>query len=392
MKNKNESYFIELPEEVIDLVEFKNHDEIELNIGDKGILLRTDASKKEHVPMKPVVIASVITLVTSFAVFFSFKQIPLTGYNSIATVVVIMGILTGMINFTYFFTKSKHSDIPMITSKIYWRNFPAVLFSYTILLVISLLFLFKVLDQLFLGASFDIYTSSIITTLMISVINYMMIYISRTLTPQSLIRSLIAIIIGGVTIAMITNKDQQWWTTNFSFLGTPDATNSWQFNLTLMLSALLMIALIDYLFVLLYSILGKTKGLIILKVLLIATAISLGGVGFFPYNFNEFSQQMHNRVAGYLVYLFIILIVSIRWLIPGLKKSFLLFSYAIGGSLILGVFLFLGIGYLSLTAFELITFILAFTWLLSLLKYLVDIVTYEGKRFKVKLSTIENNQ
>lgn len=49
------------------------------------------------------------------------------------------------------------------------------------------------------------------------------------------------------------------------------------------------------------------------KRLLIAIAICLGGVGFFPHNLSPFNQKMHNRVAGYLVYIFIILIILLKF-------------------------------------------------------------------------------
>ena len=87
---------------------------------------------------------------------------------------------------------------------------------------------------------------------------------------------------------------------------------------------------------------------------------------------------MHNRVAGYLVYLFIILIVLIKWLLPNVNKDFLKLSYTVGVLLILSVLLFQGINYLSLTAFEIVAFVLAFSWLLILLKILIDMIQNNG--------------
>lgn len=254
-----------------------------------------------------------------------------------------------------------------------------------IIMVLGLLMVFRIVGELFVGASFDIYTSTLIGSLFVAVINLLMIHVAQTLTPSTMIKSLIAIILGGVVLAMITNKDQQWWLYNLSFLGTPEASNAWQFNLTLLLSAFLMIALIDYIFVLLYDLLGPTKRLVVLKYILIATAICLGGVGFFPYNESKFNQTMHNRTAGYLVYLFILMIITLRWLLPEVGKSFLKFSYGVGAALLVCVFLFQGVNYLSLTAFELFAFVLAFTWLLMLLRILVNMVMRVGKVYDVEL-------
>lgn len=371
---------------MIESLKLKQDSIITLKIKEEGAIITNDLNVRQaNIPLKPVIIASGIVMVAFLVLSLNYQQIPLVGPKSTASIVILLGVLSGMINFTYFFTESKRGRVNSLAQKIYWRNFPTVLISYTLLIIVALLLLFKILGQLFAGASFDIYTSTVIGTLLVAIINYIMVSTAKMLTPTTLIKSLTYIILGGVAVAMLTNQDQQWWLYNLSFLGTPEASNSWQFNITLIFSALIMIALIDYLFVMLYEGQGKTKNLIILKFLLILTALSLGGVGFFPYNDSLFSQSMHNRVAGGLVYLFIVLIIAIRWLLPGVSKHFLKISYGAGVALVVAVVLFQGINYLSLTAFELISFVLAFSWLLLLLQYLVNLVMNQGKEFRVKL-------
>ena len=380
-----DKWYIELPQEAAERLKLDEQQKFKLRITEDGAQIIEVKEKHSFDGLGSVLIAGVISLIGFFAIFYNKHQIPLTGPLSTATLVIVVGGLSGMLNFAYHFVKKKKTDQQYLASNIYWRNFPTVMLSYTVLLTLVLLFLFRVIGQLFVGVSFDIYTSTMIGTLFVLVINAVMVTIAQTLTPSLLIRTLVAIILGGVTIAMITNKDQQWWLHNLSFLGTPEASNAWQFNLTLMLSALLMVALIDYLFVLLYNQYGKQKRLLVFKVLLLATAICLGGVGFFPYNESVFNQQMHNRSAGYLVYLFIILIVLLKWLLPSISKRFLQFSYVVAGGLLFAVFLFRGIDYLSLTAFELIAFVLAFTWLLMLLRILVNQVMQVGDEYPVQV-------
>lgn len=379
---------ISLPQDILEAMKITEDDQLVLKVTEDGGILSKKEIKKYGLEIPTLAVVFLISLLTFFFTFHKYKLIPLTGQLSIATLIIVVGVLTGMTNFTRYFIKYKKSKESMISKGIYWRNFPTVFLSYSVLLILVLLMVFRVLGQLFVGASFDIYTSTVIGTLFVLVVNMGMINIAKSLTPSLLIRSLIAIILGGVTIAMITNKDQQWWLHNLSFLGTPEASNAWQFNLTLMLSALLMGALIDYLFVLLFEKLGKTKRLITFKVLLILMAICLGGVGFFPYNESPFSQQMHNRSAGYLVYLFIIMIVALRWLLPSISKGFLRFSYVVAVVLVGAVLLFQGVHYLSLTAFELIAFVLAFTWLLMLLRILVNMVMNVGQEIIVDVKQV----
>lgn len=347
---------------------------------EEGLLLSfKPTSSKIRIPLRGIVLSSLIFVFVLLLVFKDVSQIPFTGNNSIASWVIIIGSLTGMISFTLVFTKAKKHFNDLASSHIKWRNYPVILFSHTVMLILILLIIFWIVGEFFKGASFDHFTASLIGAVIVGVLNYFMVSLAQNLTPRSLINTLIFIILGGVSVAMVTNSENQWWLYNLSFLGTPEATNAWQFNATLMVSALLMIALIDFVFVMLHEIYGPLKRLTLLKILLIMTAVCLGGVGFFPYNANPFSQIMHNRVAGYLVYLFIILIALIRWLLPNVNKDFLKLSYAVGALLIFSVILFQGIHYLSLTAFEIVAFVLAFSWLLLLLKILIDMIQNHGK-------------
>lgn len=368
-----------LPEEIVRNLDLKKDQTIVVVERSDGLVMKTTRPQNKTVPIKAVGIAAGVTLVSLLFIFKGYQQIPFTGDRSLATITILFGVVTGMISFTGALIRHRRSNDHALSNKMSWRSVPVVVVSFMLALSVGLLFAFKMLGHLFYGASFDIYTSAVIASVVVGVVNYIMIAVATSLTPITLIRMLIGIIVGGVMIAMITNREEQWWLANFSFLGTHEATRAWEFNLTLMVSALLMMALIDYLFELLYDIYGRLKGLIILKILLLLTALCLGGVGFFPHNENLFNQAMHNRVAGYLVYLFIILIVSIRWLVPDVPKEFLRYSYVIGGILGVSVFLFLGVWYLSLTAFELIAFILAFSWLLMLLQILIDKVMYHDK-------------
>jgi len=179
-----------------------------------------------------------------------------------------------------------------------------------------------------------------------------------------------------VVIAMAVNNQKYWWQHNLSFLGTNGAASGWQFNATLIFSALLMIALIDYLFVRLHEVFPKSRQLLVLRVLLTLTALDLGMVGVFPNNAN--SHALHDQVAVLLVYFIIALIVGVRWLLPDITKDFLYLSDGVGVALVVAALLFQVFGYFSLTAFEMMAFVLAFGWLLMLLdriEALIDVGT-----------------
>ncbi|MDH6603754.1 putative membrane protein [Bacilli bacterium PM5-9] len=373
MDNTNRS----ISKEAIESLNLKTGDKLLVELTDEKVIIEP-LNKNVSMPMIsplhyliPTIIACILFI--GFSIYDNKSQIPLVGGFSIATSVIVLGFISGLASFLYFFIKGKTTQIT--TSKyVYWRNLPTIIAAFIVMLLFALLIFFGLMKFVFQGLTFDLFTSAFIFSLFVGVINYYMIYTSLTLSPTKLTNVLMVVIVGGVIASMLTNHDKQWWQYNLSFLGTTDATGSWQFNLTLMVSGLLMIALIDFIFVSLKIEYPKSKRLPILRVLLTLVALNLGAVGLFPYSDTVLFQKIHNGVATLLVYLVIIMIVGIKWLLPNTSKNFLITSYLIGATLLIAAILFQPVGYLSLTAFEIISFVLAFSWILLLLQDLQKLV------------------
>ncbi|OCN04678.1 hypothetical protein A4S06_10690 [Erysipelotrichaceae bacterium MTC7] len=315
--------------------------------------------------------ALILIAVAGFYWYFeNDAQVLFVGEQSIASTTLLVGTICGVLSFTLFFILAKRKRIEASSKYIYWRNFPAVLLSFTIVLVVGIMGFFKLMELTFGGASFDPYTATFLFFCFISSIVFGMSYLAKIMTPTILTRVLSLVIVGGVILSMINNNDQNWWQENFSYLGTPDAINSWQFNITLVFSAMLLVALIDYIFVILQQAIPKSRKLSILRVLLTLTALCLGGVGMFPYNEMKLFQNIHDVVARLMVVFIVVIIVLLRWLLPKISKDFLRISYLVGFLLIVATVLFLGVDYLSLMAYELLAFIFAFFWIILLLNQL----------------------
>lgn len=383
---------ITLPEKIVDTFQLENGTDVTLSIVDQKIMIepKNKIAGNQTISLRwflvPTIIASVIFL--GYLFFGERSQIPLVGALSIANFVLSLGVVSGVFSFLFFFIKGKRNKINTRSQGIYWRNFPTILLSFIVILVFSLLVFFKIIGLVFIGATFDQYTATMLFFVFVGAINYFMIYSALSITPAKLTSLLIFVIIGGVMLAMITNRDHQWWQFNFSFLGTIEAKNSWQFNVTLIFSALLMIALIDSLFVELQKAIPRSKRLTALRILLTLTALDLGAVGLFPYTETGPFQGVHNLVAEYLVYLIIVLIVGIKWFLPNVTKEFLTISYLIALTLVVVSVLFQVVGYLSLTAFELLAFMLAFSWVVLLLQNLRKLAQNLTNTFQVKLKSV----
>ncbi|WP_207696155.1 hypothetical protein DOK67_0000642 [Enterococcus sp. DIV0212c] len=384
---EDKQFRITLPDKIVEEFQLENEDEVTVSIKDQKIVIEPKKKVAGNQTMSlrwfliPTTVVSVLFL--SYLMFNNYTQVALTGRYSIADFVLVLGISSGVFSFLLFFIRGKRNQVTTLSKDIYWRNFPAILLSFIVILLFSILVFFKVIDLVFSGASFDLYTATLLFFVFVGAINYFMIYSALSITPSKLTNLLIFVIFGGVLLSMITNRDHQWWQFNFSFLGTIEAKSSWQFNVTLMFSALLMVALIDSLFVELQKAIPHSRRLTILKILLTLTALDLGAVGLFPYTETGPFQGVHNQVAGYLVYLIVILIVGIKWLLPNVTKEFLSISYMIAATLVVVVVLFQWTSYLSLTAFELLSFMLAFSWIVLLLQNLQKMAQNLNNSFQV---------
>lgn len=382
----NKNLKVELPTEVVDKLHLTDGDPVRFTIRNNGALLQPLEEITQRIslwwPLVPTFITSIV-----FYLFFWYRkqtQILLVGTTSIATALIILGLITGTLLFIIFFIKSRKSTTNSTSRNIYWRNFPTIVLSFALILLLALLGIFWVFGLIFTGASFDQLTSTFIFFIFSSVINYLMILAALSISSLMLTTLFMAIISSGVVISMAANSQRRWWQHNLSFLGTDLASNSWSFNLTLIFSALIMIALIDYLFVSLQESYQRTWQLTTLRVILTLAAVDLGAVGAFPNNATF--HTLHDQLARMLIYFIIILIVGIKWLLPQVNRDFLITSYIIGGVLVLTDILFQFVGYLSLTAFELIGFILAFGWILLLFQVIQRLISAQTRIFETKIS------
>jgi Predicted membrane protein len=383
---------ISLPADVAHEVDFKKDDKLNIKVEaerDRIIIERDlDSDEGQTFGLRYFLIPSLVASIIFFIYekYKDVKTIDFTGnsFNSLSTQTILLGLLTGIISFSIFFIKGKRGNKRYL-KVIYWRNFPTIVISFALMLGSVLISIFWLFGILFAGADFDIYTSTFLIFIFTSIINYVMIYFAVTITPNRIITLLMLVIIGGVMSSMISNSNLKWWKINFSFLGTSNAQSSWQFNITLIISALLMLALIDYLFVILNYSYPKNKRLLGLRILLTIMALSLGGVGIFPNNKVGHLHELHDQSAWMLVYVVIIMIIGIKWFLPTIPKEFYYFSYGVGIFLIIADYLFQGIGYLSLTAFELIATFMVFAWILLLFQNLEKLSRVGTKDYKVIL-------
>jgi hypothetical protein len=242
----------------------------------------------------------------------------------------------------------------------------------------------RIFSNSFVGLKLDQYTSSLLIGVVIGIVTYSIIRLTRNISSKQIINVLALFLIGGVIVSMLTTKEPAWWEANFSTLGqaTQEFTASYYiFNLTLILSGFALVVLArqvisDAKEVFTGGESGSKNKLRTVYVFMVVASLGLAGVGLFPYTPDTYKAFMHVLSAGLVAISFGVLIGLLRWLLPDASKSFLAISYIILASLVGSYILYARIGYLGLTAFELGCFAICFSWLYLFTQQVVNSKEY----------------
>ncbi|WP_413628181.1 AbrB/MazE/SpoVT family DNA-binding domain-containing protein [Fructilactobacillus vespulae] len=392
---KDSKYKLEVPQTVIDQLELKADDKLDLTVERNGIFIKKSSDPLEtsfDVDYWWNIIPAIMTSII-FYLFFTIRGqylINLTGSYSIATLTIILGSVSGLLLFTTFMIKRRDKSKDHEYRKLYWRSFPTIVIAFTVILIVALMGFFWAVGRLFLGISFGIYTATLLIFVFQLAINTVMINIANNITPTVLVDVFALTIIGGLVASMLTNGNLKWWQHNISFLGTNKAVDSWQFNVTFIFAALLMLALIDYLFVSLKPLKRPKVRTLILRILLTLLALDAMAVGLIANNRQiPWMHLWHNIFAWAMALDIVILIMGIKWLWPGISKSFLQISNTLGILIIITTFLFKGVHYFSLTAYEILASACAFSWIMLIFQYLLREINMGTQQFIVKLKQDE---
>lgn len=379
---------VRINEETAQKLKLKQGGELTAHLDGKKIIIERENKGHERDQQLAIRYASVVAIISFVVTLGNFlyqhiRVVPITGGNSISQLTIYLGVFFGTLGFLGNVIRMKRSQ----RFQLRWPHSLTLTTAYGIIGFMSVSLVMKLLTLSFVGARLDIYTASVLITIFSAIVAYFLMTAGVNLNFNTIVTVLTLTLVGGVLLAMISNGKTEWWQYNFSYLGTNAAMGQgWIFNFTLIFSALIMLALFDYLFTLLGATYAKNNRLFWLRWLFNLVALTLGGVGIVPNNAG-WQHIVHTYVAQALVFLILIMIIVIRWLLPDATREFLIISYVIAIGLVIADYLFQGVHYFSLTIFELLAFAIAFSWLMLLLQTLRGQITTVTESFSVKIET-----
>ncbi|KRN33675.1 DUF998 domain-containing protein [Weissella halotolerans] len=312
-------------------------------------------------------LSAVIALINFFVQ--DTPTVALTGANSMTQLAIYLSLFFGIISFFTVAVRLKLHG----ASHLHWRNIITLTISYGLMTFALLALFFKFFSTAFIGLRLDLYTTAGLIGFIVGLTTYSLVAAANNINFSTITFVLIATLFGGILFSMVTNGHPNWWQYNFSYLGTDHVKNAIYFNFTLIFSGLIMLTLVDYLFTALQADFHHNRPLFFLRILFSLLAITLAGVGLFPNN-PGWTHIVHDHIAQLLVTWVLIMIISIKWLLPKASHDFVIMSYLIGGLLIFADISFQRWHYLSLTGWEIVACGLVLLWLILLLIHLRHIV------------------
>lgn len=186
----------------------------------------------------------------------------------------------------------------------------------------------------------------------------------------------------GVIVSMLTASDEHWWQENLSALGMNGDFSSATFNFTLVIAGVVITTLANYMTTELEAgTLTRTDAATsdtlalrrarYVKWSLVLIGFFLACVGIFHVDDHFW---IHTAAASGMAVVYGVLVIRLRWVVPGLPESFFVVGYVFLAVILLTA-VFFAVGYYNLTAVEIIAFVLIFTWLIVLIRMVAAAAT-----------------
>lgn len=194
---------------------------------------------------------------------------------------------------------------------------------------------------------------------------------------------------GGVLLAAMLNPDPRWWEQSISFLGSRSNLASDVFNAAILLSALMLFTVAA----LVAADLGRLaerktafgpRGRAVALSLLVA-AVGLLNVAVFPnkpFGRGTVESWIHNISAYVFFALIVLLMLSMRWLVPAIGRRFSNLDWALTGFAFVTLALYIA-GYVPLAIFEVLCMGAMSVWFVLFVRTL-GLVARESARMPVR--------
>lgn len=322
-----------------------------------------------------VILAGAMFVLSALAAFVVFRGqfVPISGRGSIGQFVALAGAAAAVVVLVgaVMAVRTQHSSTAgtgpsgLPRERLGWYDIAALALAYALIALLGWTAIANVVSDSFQGAVVYSLSAALLAGVAVAVTSYAVFLSATHLTPMSLSLTLALFLVVGIFASMLTASDPLWWQENLSMLGVTGDLSARTFNLTLIVAGVVVTTIAHYAT---SAIPARTRqeqqGRRWVRSGLALIGLLLACVGIFPVD--EF-LVLHTLAASGMAVVYIALVAALGRLIPGLPRTFLVLGYVFI-AVILVLAMFFATGYYTLTAVELVAFLLIFGWLMVLIR------------------------
>ena len=296
---------------------------------------------------------------------------PLFGANSVGQVAAAVGSVSAILSFPAAYWPSitgENGRLPLHaphlsrTKRIF--DTVGLALGHGAIILLAILTLFTMMQSAFNGVKLDVLAGSICVGVAAAVSAYFSYLSGANVSSNSLATVFVVFFVSGGVASMLAASDSRWFDMNLSALGIADGVAGITFNLTVVFSGVIMIALADYLVNDMDTVFRRrphyrpwrTR---VIRWSFLGIGVSLVIIGLVSVNQ---SLIVHNIAANTLTVIFMLLLILNRAIVPGFPTMFYVSGWILVASMVAAAVLFYPVQYYNLTSYELLTGSLIFCW------------------------------
>lgn len=298
------------------------------------------------------------------------REVPISGRGSIGDFAAIGGAVAAIAAFVVGSAlrraqNQRDETTGPTRARLHWFDIAALTLAHAVIAMLGWAALASVLSRSFIGASLYATSAGLLAGVTLAVTAYVAYLSAVNLTPMLLSLVLALFLTVGALASMLSATDPLWWQKNLSTLGISDDFSARAFNVTLIIAGVMVTTIAHYATAFLpASTESEARGRNRVRFALVLTGVLLACVGVFPVD--EF-LELHNISATGMVIVYVVMVVSLRRLLPSLPRIFILLGYVYVGVIVILAIFFIT-GYYNLTAVELVAAVLIFSWVILFLR------------------------
>jgi hypothetical protein len=323
-----------------------------------------DAEARESSALLTGAIVFVAGTIPALFVFWG-RDLPISGRGSLGEFAAIGSGIAAFLAFLYASLLRAAQHETRTWRRLRWFDVAAMCAAHAVIALLGWIGLASVFSASFQGAQVYGASAAVIAGVCMAITAYAAFLSAVNLTPMLLSLLLAVFLAVGTLASMLSASDPLWWKENLSTLGITDDISALAFNLTLIIAGVMVTTISHYATAWLPTTTrAEERGRYLIRLALILIGILLACVGIFT--LDEFFA-IHGLTASGMAVIYVAMVIALPRLVPSMPRVFILLGYVFVGVIaVLAIFYITG--YYTLTAVELVAFVLIFSWLILFLR------------------------